>query len=46
MSSATVLFVIKHILDLPAADDGGDSTGDRAGAPGANGSARWPSARA
>jgi predicted naringenin-chalcone synthase len=34
MSSATVLFVIKHILDLPPADDGGDSTGDRAGAPG------------
>ena len=23
MSSATVLFVLKHILDLPAADDGG-----------------------
>jgi hypothetical protein len=31
MSSATVLFVIKHILDLPAAEDGQDSTGGAGG---------------
>src|SRR6476620_3861241 len=28
MSSATVLFVIRHILDLPAAGGGSDGTGD------------------
>jgi len=31
MSSATVLFVIKHILDLPAADDGPDNNTAGAG---------------
>ena len=43
MSSATVLFVLKHILELPAADDAADDGGP---ARARNGSAPWPSARA
>ena len=43
MSSATVLFVLKHILDLPAQTTPRTTAGP---ARARNGSAPWPSARA
>jgi predicted naringenin-chalcone synthase len=40
MSSATVLFVLKHILDLPASDVAADDAGTSSGAPAGAGAER------